>query len=460
MRGRSARSVRSLSLVLCVAASACTNASTALPEGGGAAAQALFENARPAPSGKIEHVVIIIQENRSVDNLFQGLPGADTRSYGYSSVGKKVKLRPFTLATQWDIEHDSTSYFDACNGTGSFPGTDCQMNGFDKEQLLCGGLGGGKCPNGFPQYGYVPRKEAQPYFDMASQYTFADRMFTSEFDASSFVSHQYAIAGQANSAVDYPTGPWNCGYGKTDKIDTVDQQRVITGIYIPECFNSQTLGDELDAAKRSWGYYTSGPIGDGNIWDAYSSIKHIRNGPDWKDDVIRPQKRFFNDVAAGRLRDVSWITPTCANSDHAGCGAADGPAWVASLVNAVGESKFWDSTAIFIFWDEYGGWYDHVAPPKVDYDGLGIRVPLLIVSPYAKKGYVSHVQYEHGSILRFVEDQFGLARLAASDSRASSPAADCFDFSRKPRAFTPIHAPKDERYFATHPDDPRPVDAE
>ena len=101
-----------------------------------------------------------------------------------------------------------------------------------------------------------------------------------------------------------------------------------------------------------------------------------------------------------------------------------------------------------------------MAPPKLDYDGLGIRVPLLVISPYAKKGYVSHVRYEHGSILRFVEDQFGLARLAASDSRANSPAAACFDFSRKPRAFTPIRAPQDERYFLTQPADTRPVDAE
>ena len=87
--------------------------------------------------------------------------------------------------------------------------------------------------------------------------------------------------------------------GKSDSVDTVDQQREITGIRIPECFDSLTLGDELDAAKLSWGYYTSGLVGDGNIWDAYSSIRHIRYGPDWKTDVIRPQKQFLDDVAKG-----------------------------------------------------------------------------------------------------------------------------------------------------------------
>jgi phospholipase C len=89
-------------------------------------------------------------------------------------------------------------------------------------------------------------------------------------------------------------------------------------------------------------------------------------------------------------------------------------------------------------WDEWGGWYDHVKPPNVDFDGLGLRVPLLVISPFAKRGYVSHVQYEHGSILRFVEDRFGLARLAASGTRANSPAADCFDFSQPPRPFRPF----------------------
>src|SRR4029077_11560653 len=108
---------------------------------------------------------------------------------------------------------------------------------------------------------------------------------------------------------------------------------------------------------------------------------------------------------------------------------------------------YWNSTAIFIMWDDYGGWYDHVAPAYLDYDGLGMRVPLLIISLYAKQRYVSHVHYEHGSILRFIEDQFGLPRLTASDSRATSPAADCFDFTQPPRKFVPIKASLDTQYF-------------
>jgi phospholipase C len=89
-------------------------------------------------------------------------------------------------------------------------------------------------------------------------------------------------------------------------------------------------------------------------------------------------------------------------------------------------------------WDEWGGWYDHVKPPNLDFDGLGFRVPLLIISPYAKQGYISHVQYEHGSLLRFIEDRFDLPRLAASDARANSPQDDAFDFTQPPRKFQPF----------------------
>jgi phospholipase C len=165
-------------------------------------------------------------------------------------------------------------------------------------------------------------------------------------------------------------------------------------------------------------------------------------------------------VEGGSLASVTWVTPSFINSDHATSHSKTGPDWVASLVNAVGESPFWYDTAIFVMWDEWGGWYDHVPPPYVDYDGLGMRVPLLVISPYAKENYVSHVQYEHGSILRFVEDTFGLPRLAASDARANSPAPDCFDFSQAPRRFVPFPAKMSAREFEAQPLDPRAPDEE
>ena len=127
--------------------------------------------------------------------------------------------------------------------------------------------------------------------------------------------------------------------------------------------------------------------------------------------------------------------------------------------NAIGKSRFWSTTAIFVFWDDYGGWYDPDPPHYVDYDGLGIRVPMIIISPYARKGHVSHVHYEHGSILRFIEERFGLPHLSKSDLRAASPAKDCFDFTQLPRKFVPIAAPYDANYFMHQPLDLRPPDS-
>jgi phospholipase C len=428
------------------------------PPGPARGAGALARLRPSSSSGKIQHVVIIVQENRSFDNLFHGAKGADTRSYGFDSSGQKIKLVPIGLETNWDLDHSSTSFFQACDGQGSFPGTNCKMDGFDKESTGCRS----GCPYAHPQYAYVPRSESQPYFDMAKHYVLADRMFASNFDASSFISHQYIIAGQAGqSAVNYPSSTWGCDGGPGDTIGTVSQQRQVGGPSQVVCWDDQTLGDELDAAKISWGFYTASLNGDGNIWSAYQAIKHIRYGNDWTNgDIVTPQTHFFDAIQNNALPTVSWVTPTCENSDHAGCGANTGPQWVASLVNAVGQSKYWNSTAIFIMWDDYGGWYDHVPPPLVDYDGLGMRIPLLIISPYAKKGFVSHVQYEHGSILRFIEDQFGLGRLSASDTRANSPEADCFDFSKPPRSFSPIPSVHDAQYFIHRPLDRRPPDTQ
>lgn len=413
-----------------------------------------------ASNGKIQHVVIVVQENRSFNDLFYGYPGAKTATYGYDSTGKKITLQPVPLETTWDVDHSSASFFAACNGTGKIPGTKCRMNGFNNEWVGCGGSGGPPCPHADPTYSYVPHSETAPYFNMAKQYVLADEMFASNFDASSFISHQYIISGQAVHAVDFPNGSWGCPGGPSDMIGEVGPQRQVPSGSERVCWDPTTLGDELDKAGLPWAFYTAPPNGDMGIWSAYQAINHIYNGPDWQKDILTPQTQFFSDVAAGKLRAVSWITPTWENSDHAGSGSNTGPSWVTSLVNAIGESKYWNSTAIFIFWDDYGGWYDPVAPKYVDYDGLGMRLPMLIISAYAKQGYVSHVHYEHGSILKFAEDIFGLPRLAASDTRANSPATDAFNFAQAPRKFVKFAAPYDLQYFLRQPIDRRAPDSE
>ncbi|MGA8574436.1 MAG: alkaline phosphatase family protein [Candidatus Cybelea sp.] len=428
------------------------------------------------PIDKIDHVVIVVQENRTLNNLFYGFPGATTVTYGYDSKNKQVKIKPVDLATTWDVAHNSQAFYAACNGTGSIPGTNCQMNGFNRVTAQCGQPGYPTCPIKYPSYSYVPHSETAPYFTMGKQYVLADQMYASNFDISSYVSHQYIIAAQAAQTTNYPVANWGCPGGPSDTIPTITQSppRGYGGSVV-DCFDYKTLGDELDAAGLSWAFYANplGQVGGGGttcgtgvkraygergIWSSYQAIKHICYGPDWKNDIITPPTQFLTDVSNGNLRDVTWITPTCANSDHPGCNSDTGPSWVTSIVNAVGESPFWDSTAIFIFWDDPGGLYDPEPPAYVDYDGLGMRVPMLIISPYAKRGWVSHVPYEHGSILRFIEDRFGLSQLAASDTRATSPANDCFDFSRRPRKFVPIASKYRESYFLHQPPDYRPAD--
>ena len=166
-------------------------------------------------AGKIRHVIYIIQENRSFDNLFQGYPGADTVSTGKDSRGKPIALQPVPLATQYILDHSASAMFTDCNGSGKLPGTSCRMNGFEKEIY-------GNAPRRlkYPMYVYVPHKDSKPYFDMAHEWVLADKMFQSQLDES-FVAHQYAIAAQAASTVNLPFGAWGCGGGGSDVVQTI-----------------------------------------------------------------------------------------------------------------------------------------------------------------------------------------------------------------------------------------------
>jgi len=401
-----------------------------------------------AATGKIQHVVIIVQENRSFDNLFHGYPGADTVSSGLDSNNQVIRLQPVGLEDRYVLDHSAAAMFSACNGTP--PGQNCTMNGFNND------ISNGGPAN--PQYVYVPHAESKPYFALANEFVLADRMFQSHLDES-FVSHQYLIAAQADSAVDLPKALWGCDGGSDDTVETITQNRTY-GPQLQACFDYMTLGDELDHARLTWRFYTSTINSNGGEWSGYQAVRHIRYGPDWGTDVITPQTQFFTDLAGGNLANVTWITPTCETSDHVNCGGKLGPQWVSTLVNAIGESQFWNTTAIFVMWDDWGGLYDHVPPPYEDYDGLGFRVPLLMISPYARQGSVTHVQYETGSILRFIEDRYGLSQLSASDARANDPANDpaAFDFAQSPRAYHRVHTLYAPQFFESRPYDGRPPD--
>jgi phospholipase C len=133
-----------------------------------------------------------------------------------------------------------------------------------------------------------------------------------------------------------------------------------------------------------------------------------------------------------------------------------GPSWVASIVNAVGNSPYWSDTAIFITWDDWGGWYDHVPPTIYDSYEYGFRVPMIVVSSYARQHYISHVDHDFGSILKFIEEKFDLGSLGFADSRADN-LSDCFDFT-KPHSFRTIPAPYDANYFLHDKTPPIPLD--
>lgn len=168
--------------------------------------------------------------------------------------------------------------------------------------------------------------------------------------------------------------------------------------------------------------------------------------------------QIFKDIANGQLPAVSWVIPDGRYSDHPAINDGSGPSWVVAIVNAIGTSQYWSDTTIFVTWDDWGGFYDHVAPPIYNSYEYGFRVPLIAISAYSKRGYVSHITHDFGSILRFIEEKFGLPSLGYADSRADN-LSDCFDLSKPPAQFRPIQALFTAKYFTednrppTDPDD-------
>jgi phospholipase C len=209
-------------------------------------------------------------------------------------------------------------------------------------------------------------------------------------------------------------------------------------------------GDQPDCADDS--ALTCAPVRQSaktpGIWNPLPLFTDVREDRQRSD--IQALHRYFAAAHTGTLPAVSWIVPSQIDSEHPPASVHQGQAYVTALINAAMKSPDWDSTAIFLSWDDWGGFYDHVAPPFQDYDGNGFRVPLLVISPYARKQYVSHVQYETASVLRFAEDLYGLNQLSKADKRATSPAVDCFDFSQKPRRFVEIKAPYPAKFFLHH----------
>ena len=194
-------------------------------------------------------------------------------------------------------------------------------------------------------------------------------------------------------------------------------------------------------------------------------------GQAWSNNVDLKPADVLTDIMSCNLRSISWVIPTGQNSDHANDNDGGGPSWVASIVNAIGAGTtcdngagYWNDTAIFITWDDWGGWYDHEPPtilpqPQGGYQ-FGFRVPMVVVSAYTAKGYINNTRHDFGSILRFMEHNFGIQEgtLNFADARSTTDLTGFFNQGPTPRTFQKLAAPKDATFFlqdkrpATDPD--------
>jgi phospholipase C len=304
-----------------------------------------------------------------------------------------------------------------------------------------------------------------PYIQLAQIYTFGDNMFQTN-QGPSFPAHQFILSGTSAPSVGSdlfassnvsPGTEAGCIAPAGSLVLLIDPAGNENQTMYP-CFEHPTLTDLLDQANISWRYYAPSA---GSIWTAPDAINHICQpqtqngqlvctGSDWTANVSLPPSggptQILSDIVNGQLPLVSWVIPTGQESDHAAINDGSGPSWVTSVVNAIGTSPYWGNTVIFIAWDDWGGWYDHVAPQIINSYEYGFRVPLIVVSPYAKAAYISHDMHNFGSILKFIEETYGLPSLGYADA-VSDDFSDCFNFSQTPLTFQTIPAPLTAEHF-------------
>jgi hypothetical protein len=485
---------------------------------------------------KIEHVIVIIQENRTPDNLFQGLCappwgtagscGTGANQYNIQSTyldskGVPQPLQSVGLAANFDLDHSHGG-----------PHRDGKISGWDFENYNPGVPVPGMCgkpPSGFvlgcapddAQFKYVFNTPVtntdgstggllDPYLNMATNYGWANFMYQTN-QGPSYPAHQFLFSGtSADTASDDALGIFvaengtftdvGCAALPAERVQLVKPNpnpppfgiEPSTAKVFP-CFLPQSQGghnsmkDLLEANTISWKYYAQTQIQPnksgfniaGGIWTAPNSFSNICTpanhqctGTEWTTHVDLSPADVLTDVAACKLQQVSWVTPDGSYSDHP-YNSGWGPAWVAAVVNAVGQSTctnpdnttYWDSTAIFITWDDWGGWFDHVPPnisngaPFNDYT-YGFRVPLIVVSAFTPQKHINNFNHDFGSILRAIEGIFlGTANegaLGFADRRSTNDLHDFFGGA--PRVFTPIPAPLGASFFeglrGTRPPEP------
>jgi phospholipase C len=387
---------------------------------------------------KISHIVFIIKENRTFDHMFGRFPGADGATRGRTCDGDVVPLSHAANKAGSPL-HSFVAGITAINGG--------QMNCFDILQ------------DGTNMEGYVQYwpEDIPNYWTYARNFALADRFFSSVYGPTT-VEHLWTLAGQSDRFVDVEREHQG-GVGKPGEFCRDETERMLSfrkltraesdaafsleeGSEVLElverfwierwpCTDIRILPDLLEEEGISWKYYKGGT----RHQKAIKMIRHVRFGPMWKKVVAN--QRFDKDVRKGKLPAVSWLIPPRYLNEHPPHGMCEGENWTVRRLNLLMSSEYWDNTAVFLTWDDFGGFYDHVPPPHVDLYGMGPRVPALVISPWARPGFVDHRTYDFSSVLRTIEELFGLPSLGERDALAK-PMWNSFDFDQPPLEPLPL----------------------
>ena len=381
-------------------------------------------SAPSAPSAiqKIQHVVVIMQENRSFDSYFGTYPGAD----GIPMPGgaPAVCVPDPELGTCVRSFHDSADKnFGGPHAAGdaSMDIDTGRMDGFilraeRKLGTTCNAPGMPPCPPNGPTdvMGYHDQREIPNYWAYAQNFVLQDHMF--EPAASwSLPAHLFMVS-EWSAKCSQVDNPMSCTNALNDPRSLVGSSAVIPN------YAWTDLTYLLHKSNVSWKYYvaegtqpdcdddgmTCAPkpqtVGTPEIWNPLPFFTTVRQ--DGEVGNIQTLDHFFADVQAGTLPAVSWMVPNGRVSEHPAALVSEGQAYVTGLINTIMQSPLWNSTAIFLSWDDWGGFYDHVTPPSVDANGYGLRVPGLVISPYAKRGFIDHQTLSFDAYVKFIEDDF------------------------------------------------------
>jgi len=420
-----------------LALAACSSASHFMPPDGAPDASKIDA---PMPDGSpsklpIKHVVVIVKENHTFDNYFGTFPGAD----GITSITTPhgtITPPHAPQSTSRDLCHDhDCALVDWAGGA---------MNGFDSVA--------GTSVNG-DDLAYAQYKEADivNYWQYARHFTLGDRFFANVLGPS-FPGHTFVLAAQDGWAYSNPdptpfTHPyWGCDMDAAARVPITNQQTCQDEMVFP-CFDIPAVPDVLPAGV-DWKFYGTNFVVFPETWSMFDAIKSIRQGPGWSKIVESAQ--FQKDIADGTLPAVSWLVDQDLADEHPQVGSVCvGENWTVQHINMIMNSPYWQDTAILFTMDDFGGWYDHVAPPR-QYGcdpthpfGLGFRLPLIVISPYAKPGFVFHETSEQASIAHFIERVFGSTMTlhdldpAAQDAQAND-LMNAFDFTQAPLPPLPL----------------------